>query len=332
MKNFYLLLLFTNILYSQEFYITDFDVNTDVNSIKLVDENFNVTHLGDFIIPNTAILDIAFSPDGTLYGITGSAKIIEIDLTNSTYTEIAAVSGYYNNLVCTESNELIMLNSIYNKLLTFDLNTLTVVSDVYIYVATPGDLTYYKGNLLFQHLDNLDIYRWDGVQVRKVACGDDQQLFGLSNYTTDCETNLVYGFDQGGEIYHYDVENDTLTLVADLGADVNEIYGSATVNEYLASACTLENLESVYCNLNITQTRLSEINIFPNPAVEVIYLNDIHFQEELYYSMYTMEGKLLDKAILVSEINIERLSKGVYFLQLHNANKDVAVTKRFLKI
>ena len=332
MKNFYLLFLFTSFLSAQEFYITDFDVNTEVNSIKLVDENFNVTHLADFFIPNGSIMDIAFSPNGTLYGITSSSKIIEIDLINGTYAEIASAGGNYNNLVCTANNELVMLSITDYKLLTFDLNTLTVVSDVWISAATPGDLTYFKGNLLFQHFDSLDMYRWDGVQIRRVACGDDQQLFGLSNYTTDCESNLVYAFDQGGEIYHYDVENDTLTLVADLSAEVSEVYGTATVNEYLASTCTLENLESVNCNLSISETTLSEISIYPNPASEIIYIKDLHLEEELYYSLYSLDGKLLDNALLTSEISIERLAKGVYFLQLHNARKNVAVTKRFLKI
>ena len=340
MKTFYiiLLLLFGVNTYAQEFYLTAFEGIFQKNQIIFVDSDLNQTQLASMYVDGFQLLDIAFAPDGKLYGVYADA-IIEIDIANNSYTVVYVfpVSGIYNSLVCNADNQIVALEYYTNHLVTIDLNTFTEVSDVVLSASSPGDLTYYKGNLIFQSSSTYDILGYDGNILQTVACkplyydGDTVIFLGFSNYTDSCNNNFVYGFDSIGFVYRYDIEANTSEAVGIFEHTGNPINGSTTINEYAASACPLLNLEEVNCNLNTQDQQLSNLLLYPNPVTDMLHIQGLNTQEELFFSIYSMEGRKLAEDLLTPEIDFSKLSPGVYLMEIYNKSKTVSTTKRIVK-
>jgi hypothetical protein len=74
-----------------------------------------------------------------------------------------------------------------------------------------------------------------------------------------------------------------------------------------------------------------EFSIAPNPAYNVLYINDLEKESTNYeYSIYTMEGKIVEKNKLEDQINIENLTNGVYLLRLRDNSSGKANVKKFI--
>lgn len=330
----FMILATSTLLYAQEFYICNFKNTTGVSSIRLVDEDFNVSHIVDVNVSAGIILDISFDSTGKLYGVTSINTIIEFNLSNGLYSVIHQFTeaGTYNSLTYDSLNdELITINWDTFTIYRFNLGTQTITSAIIIGISTPGDLTFYKGNLIFQDASTSDFVTYDGFEYKTIACGFNQGFFGFSNYTTSCNTNYVYAFGEFGLIYQYNVEDNNYQLIGDITTQTDFVYGSATINEYQASNCPLVNLDEVDCDLSVNDNNLSEIEIYPNPTTGKIFVSTNSFYDNLYYSLYTIDGKLLETSIFYSEINLENLTKGIYILELHNELNSESVIKRIIK-
>ena len=74
---------------------------------------------------------------------------------------------------------------------------------------------------------------------------------------------------------------------------------------------------------------LDELNIYPNPATDLVRLNNPTGME-LNASIYTVDGrKLKSTKVLNDQIEVSDLASGVYFLELNS--EDGKVVKRFIK-
>ena len=74
-----------------------------------------------------------------------------------------------------------------------------------------------------------------------------------------------------------------------------------------------------------------DFSIAPNPAYNVLYINDLEKENTNYeYSIYTMDGKIIEKNQLESEINIDNLTNGVYLLRLKDVQSGKANVKKFI--
>jgi hypothetical protein len=72
-------------------------------------------------------------------------------------------------------------------------------------------------------------------------------------------------------------------------------------------------------------------SIAPNPAYNVLYINDLEKENTNYeYSIYTIEGKIVEKNQLEDQINIENLTNGVYLLRLKDKSSGKANVKKFI--
>ena len=341
MKNLYIILFFffgINVN-AQEFYITSYDYVTYINKIKYVDSNLNVTPLASFYFHGDQILDIAYAPTGKLYGVLRDA-IIELDLQNGSSNVVYnfPVSGQFNSLVCNSNNEILVLEYYTQRLITIDLATFTEVSNVYLSESTTGDLTFYKGNLIFQSASTNNIISYDGNSLKTVACGlsavsgDPILFWGLSNYTDSCESNFVYGFDPFGAVFSYDLESNTKEEVGQLREAYSwPVNGATSINEYTASACPLIKLDEVDCNLKIIDKELDNLLVYPNPVKDVLHIGNLNTQEEMFFTLYSLEGRKLTEGTLTAEIDFSKLSVGIYFIKIYNKSKTVSITKKIIK-
>ncbi len=341
MKKFYILffLLYAITSRGQQFYITSYDYSTFLNTIKYVDANLNVTPLATLYFNGDQIFDIAFAPNGKLYGTTSNA-LIEINLQTGTSTEVYnfPATGKYNSLVCNSENQVIALEYYSQRLITIDLVTFTELSNIYLGESSPGDLTFYKGNLLFQSATSNNMMAYDGNSLETVGCGlnaisgDPILFWGLSNYTDACETNIVYGFDPYGAVFRYNFEANTSEEIGQLNESYSwPINGATSINEYLASACPLENMNAVNCNLVVDDQNMSTLMFYPNPVMDILHIGNLDNQDQFYISIYSVEGKIVYDAILISEVDVSNLNSGIYFLKIFDKSKMTSITKKIVK-
>ena len=325
--------------HAQEFYITTYNYNNFLNKIKLVDADLNVTPLASFNFNGDQILDIAFAPDGTLYG-TNSDAIIEIDLQNGTSSVVYEfpVPGQYNSLVCNSANEIVTLEYNTAHLITIDLATFTQVSDVVLAESSPGDLTFYRGNLIFQGTTSNNILRYNGTDLLRVACPmtlpsqEYALLLGFSNYTDQCESNFIYGFSQFGDVYHYDLTSNTAEYVGDLGNANDLVNGSASMNEYTASSCPVVDMDEVSCTVEVPEEQLPDIRLYPNPVLDILHIAGPGRLDKLLFTLCALDGRKLMEGNVPPEMDLTQLSPGIYVLDIHNTSKKNFTSRRIIKV
>ncbi|RMA66364.1 T9SS type A sorting domain-containing protein [Ulvibacter antarcticus] len=313
-------------------FVCEYNNNTEINSIGYVDTGYNHYPLIEMDLSGTIILDIAFSSEGLLYGITDGQEIIQIfgDSTTETIAPVGGIEGY-NGLVGNASNQFLLIGSTENKVLTFDLATNSIISEFEIPEGSPGDATFFKGNLLYQGMLN-DFYAYDGTDSQTVFCNDITPFRAISNRFVNCQSNDVIAITDDGVLYRYQVQGTPgLFFERNIASQADVIYGAANRLEYMASVCTLVPLDYINCDLGVSEATYLEIDLYPNPANNVLYINTHNFSEVLFYSMYSIDGKLLANGIVENELSIRQLVSGVYFLKLYNIDKTVSAIKRFIK-
>lgn len=325
---------------AQEFYITSYDYTTFLNTISVVDASLNVTPVKTFDLNGNQILDIAFAPNGALYGTLTDA-IIELNLQSGTHNEVYKfpIPGSYNSLVCNDNSEILALEYNTSHLITIDITTLSEVSDIILDESSPGDLTFFQGNLIYQGQLSNNILDHDGTSVRTVACpiarpsGEPFLFFGLSNYTSSCEDDLVYGFSEDGYIYSLDIASNTHEEVGVLQISPNyaSLNGSTTINEYIASSCPLADLNEVSCTVQVREDERPNLSLYPNPVTDVLHIQDLDMQDVKFFTLYSPDGRKLMEGILTNEIDLSPFPSGIYLMKVHNRSKTLSIAERIVK-
>ena len=246
MKGKLLLLLFCTFWSSpaQEIYVVN-----SVNELKIINsETQTVTDLFTVDAQQAGfITDLAFSPSGRLFAVTNIWTLLEIDLQNETFIPLADLpnANPYTALVCNSNDELFTSRIFAEELYSYNINTggITLVETG---ISTPGDFTYYKGNLVYPNITNDFIKAYDGTTISNVGCSVPL-IWTFVNVFTNCEDNIIYAFDQFAKMYRYDLETEDFELVADFVQETGLLYGGATMTEYMASDCPVASLETVTC-------------------------------------------------------------------------------------
>ncbi|MDC8005981.1 T9SS type A sorting domain-containing protein [Aureisphaera galaxeae] len=330
MKKIYtlLLLLFMTTGFAQEMYIVN-----NFNEIKIIDLNdFSVTNL--FTIPTSEagfITDLAFAPDGKLYGVTNVWTIIEIDLVSETFIPVTTLpeGDSYTSLVCNANNELLTSRWLAQELYSHNLDT-GVTEFVDNDISSPGDYTFYKGNMVYPGFLNDFIKAYDGSEIVNIGCSVPL-LWTFVNDFVDCDTNTIYAMDQFAKLYRYDLETEDYELLADLVSLTGQVYGGATMTEYMASACPVQSLNTVVCSLNTEDFDPYGIELIENPVRSTLRFQIVN-PANLSYSIYNLEGKLIRAGKLQNQsIPISEIPTGVYFLQLEDRNGMTAFSERIIK-
>lgn len=305
---------------SQEIYTVN--ANAEIQIIDL--DDFTVTDL--FTVPideGDLIFDIAFSSDGRLFGVEGGGDIMEIDLVNESFSIIGAFpnNGMQNfpGLIATADNKLLSSETETGILYSYDLDTGETMA-LGTEIRTSGDFTFYKGNVIWPRHDGfIRTFNPLTTDVTRVSCIEIANYAFVSVFE-NCNNSTIYGFGiYDGRLYTYDIEGETVNQIANLGSQIDNIFGAATTTEFLGSICQAEILDEGDCVLVVEEFEKYDIGFYPNPVRKAITINSSVNLNGYSYTIWDINGRKVQTGVLENpHITIERINSGVYFLEINN--------------
>jgi|GEM_PF-1529902 len=311
----FILFCFSNKGIAQEIYIVN-----SLNSIQRVEiSTLEVTPL--YTVPiNEAgfIIDLAISPDGTLYGVTNEWTIIKIDVQNQSFETLVQlpIGDTYTSLVCNDQNELFTAKFLAQELYKYNIDTqqTTLITTG---ISSPGDFTYSQGQLIYPGILNDFIKAYDGTNSTNIGCSVPE-IFTFVNDFEDCETNTIYAFDRFAKIYEYDLGTKDFTLIADIVSDVGgQVYGGATTTEYMAATCPIVPFNKVDC-IVLSKPKYNPLGIeISSTIVSQGFWLTSSYKVPLHITLFDVNGKvLIDSNYNYTTIDISQYSSGIYFLRV----------------
>ncbi len=328
-----LVLLFPLTIFSQDVYII-----SEENEISILNNDYSISHLTNILIESDIIpglidqlTDFAISPSNIFYGVTSESRLIEFNINDGSYTIIDVLNGDIVSLVCSNNNELFYLKS--DQLYKYNLDTNIEIFIVNIGLETPGDLTFYKGNIIFKDKSTkiIKAFNLQNNSLSNIFClpNESFNFYGLTNVFENCDLSKILG-SNNNKIYELDFENNLLIDLDIIVDDDFVVFGLASTNEYLSSNCDFFQFQNIDCNtISVNDINyFSKLNIYPNPTK-----NKINIQTKdkiLIVEIYDVLGKqVLKKENPNLTINASKLKKGLYFIKV-KSNYWVK-TKSFLK-
>lgn len=307
--------------YGQTLYISTaeneiFQIKDD-NTISLVT---SVSGLGK------SIFDIAISPSNQFYGIVAD-EIIEIDIQNGSFTRLNTLPRWindntYTSLVCSDKNELYAINNNSLELYKYSIEDDTTELVAKINATTPGDLTIYRGSLVFPEFPYLKAFNLTDKTLTNIFCIPvvNGLIWGMGVQSDRCDGGKVFGTSAVGEIWEFNINSGNTTILPINTMGVT-IYGMASDNEYLSTDCQFQ-FEPRLCGddtLNTSATILPlpaiQIDLYPNPVLENLHIDSQQSIQQL--SIYDISGKVIttsrniDKQVFVGD-----LADGIYLVAL----------------
>ncbi len=124
---------------------------------------------------------------------------------------------------------------------------------------------------------------------------------------------------------------NTGALAASQTYVLDGISTSVCDNEYVEGTITVKvnngNGNNRQAN-SINTTSKNTINIYPNPAHDVININS---NEAVNVSIYSVDGKQVLSSNNTNSINVSNLTNGIYIIKVYNLNNELINTSRFNK-
>lgn len=301
-------------------------LNTSLRKIYRANADNSITLL---VTTDVLLNDIAIDTNDNFYGITNNGIVVSIDMGTGATTALITLpnndSTLTTSLVCNDQNELFFVECNQPKLYKYAIasNTLSVIGNT---IATPGDLTFYKGNLIFPVFTNnwgkIMAYDLQTSVLKIIFCGEVEENYiffhGLTNQYTSCEENQIIGWNLYAK--SYDLDNNTTApspfdpLINWLAMTVN---GLATDNEYMASnpEC-YANLEAIDCeSLGLKENQFATVEISPNPASETFTIKNK--KEITTLEILDTHGRFVKAFEPIAEtFDISDLQNGLYLLKI----------------
>jgi hypothetical protein len=307
----FLTFIYCNFNYAQTLYAIDetfkivaYDQNGQSSLIKQFEDYFS---------------DIAVTSSGEIY-LCSTRRIYHYDVSNDNLNQVLVIPnsfGSNTSLTAGHNNDLYFLTDLQN-LCKYDITNNSLELIVNLGVQTPGDIVFYKGNIIFKLSGSNQIraYNIYNATVNDIFCLPDSSFwnsYGIANHVNSCEENTII-LSKGSELFEIDLENDTLTPL-DFTHDTT-IFGLTTDTEYLASNCNT-TLTANPCTLSVDDYDFlkSGILFYPNPVKD--YIN-IKFNIT-YDSLIIID--INGRVILASEknqrrIDVSELNSGIYFFEI----------------
>jgi hypothetical protein len=175
-------------------------------------------------------------------------------------------------------------------------------------------------NLLELDVDENNLTQLDlsnNANLEIVYCGDN---FNLSFI------NLKNGNTAGLEyLYAFEIANNACIQVDDATAAT-----AGTAFPYNQWEVDPSSIFSEDCNLSTSAFVEFDINVYPNPTTDILY---IAANETLSYSILSMDGRVIQKTktLLSNEISFGHLKTGVYLVRFQNSDnqfKTIKVSKK----
>jgi hypothetical protein len=153
-----------------------------------------------------------------------------------------------------------------------------------------------------------------GIDTNGCIGSDSVSIDVLENSTS---TQTISALDN----YLWPVNNQTYTQ--------SGTYTQIIPNSVGCDSTITLNLTLSYSGVNELNP-LNNITIQPNPTSDFIYINGLENIKDLNFKLYDLNGQqVLKDSKLTSPINIQKLPKGIYFLEIKSENN--TVNKRIVK-
>jgi gliding motility-associated-like protein len=183
------------------------------------------------------IYDIAFHPDGSLYGISGNGNFFSIDILTGMSTLLHDFGGQTFNSLTIDANGLVYTIGNDGELWSYNLTSGVAVFLGDIGYAATGDLTFYKGEFYVAATgDRIVRINLNSVANSTVIINDDipGNILGIVSDVVDCKEINCYAITNGNsDIYQINFITNSLELVCELNITVG---GGASTSEFLASS------------------------------------------------------------------------------------------------
>ena len=203
---------------------------------------FNLeTCINEFIveveITNTS--EIAFHPDGTLYGINRNGVLFTIDTITGDTGFVYQFSGQlFEAMTCSKAG-ILYITGRDGELWTYDTATGTAILLGNIGFGFAGDLTFNDGTLYMTSINEDLIVRVDlqNLSASEIVLTDAGGLgggmYGIVTYAKDCNDVKLFGIVSGNFLVQ---ELDLNTMTSDTVCTLDRLFpGAATTYEYKAS-------------------------------------------------------------------------------------------------
>src|SRR5690606_24016039 len=112
-------------------------------------------------------------------------------------------------------------------------------------------------------------------------------------------------------------------------------YSEDAPNWYKDTASTYVETEAECDAINIDEASFQEIEIFPNPVKNRLYIKMPDGYDEVEISIYDVRGNSIISYLsqdTQAQIDISHLESGVYFLIVKNKLNKVVLTKKLIKL
>lgn len=211
-------------------------------------------------IQTNDITDIAFHPNGKLYGIDFEGFLFEIDTTTGFANNIHkfTITQSYNSLTIDDYGIVYAAGSILNEnkghLLSYNLTLGTESSYGEFPFGAAGDLTFYNGDLYIAVQDNKILKIDLNAPLNSetiIDRGKELEIYGIVTYIDDCRIIKTYGISSGNSaVYEIDFSGRNLNLVCQLDVAIG---GGASTFEHLgaSAAITVEEVETTIPDCSI---------------------------------------------------------------------------------
>jgi len=304
--------------------------------IYRINEDYTSTYLSTAGPTPFLIGDIAISPAGVMYGVAQNSIYQINPQTGQTTFIVELPPCCYVSLVCSNDFELYMINSSQKSLYKYNLLTNTITNVAYLGFYTSGDLTFYKGNLIFQTWSDdgsvyiVKAYNLASGNLVDILCHPGYlQLWGLTTKYNSCDSGTILAINPNNELLDMNFEDQTFTELPFVFPSTEVLYGLASTNEYLGSLCTSQELENLACMLSIDDFKKNKVTLYPVPTDDQLYLGNIDAVSNIW--IYDMTGKMVKKQSgqSIKEIAVSDLVKGIYLLKIEN--DEGTFIKKFVK-
>lgn len=110
---------------------------------------------------------------------------------------------------------------------------------------------------------------------------------------------------------------DVVRATADRASQPNNMYGYG-----IANACAADSMLKLYTNTAPQLSDLSEIQVYPNPTTDYLYLSVQVSESPVNWMIFNTSGKLISQGYDVQmPISVKYLNPGSYFIKVQKGNK-----------
>jgi hypothetical protein len=241
------------------------------------------------------------------------------------------------------------------QVLTSDIENVTELN-----VVNEGifDLTGIEG---FASLESLEVSRnslstldvSNNIQLKELHCSNDSSP-NMTIESLDLSNNINLELLYAEDLYFLEelnlkngnnaILNVELTCTLDLGDPCFLPLTCVTVDDEVAATndeppydtwfIAAQFIYSEDCTLGISSQEDNLFSIYPNPSKDELFLSSVNNKGNLNVKIFSIAGKLLNNQNLELEyqngIDVSKLSRGVYFLNMADENGNTIIMK-FLK-